>query len=1122
MVLARNTDWRVTELGLGPGVDQIELRAVASPGERLDLLRAGTVQVADLTVTQLSAVRSGPLPTTLREARIRSESSGGCAGSRLPSPRRRSMRRGSPASTPAEYALFRHLSPAVVGTKFGRSCPGDRRIAGMTSHPPFRAIFRAVAATALALSGALFVADQAAAATPAHVQSRAQEITSGTANNLAFSANNTAGNLIVVYALWSNTQPVTLTDTAGNSYLPAAPATKWNNSAWSSQVFYAKSVAGGANTVRATFAQSISSFGILYIHEYSGVDTANPLDASAAAIGSSQAMDSGSAAVTGSNDLIFGAGASSYSVNQAGTGFTTRRIDFDNRTEDKVVTGTGSYNATARQSGSAWVMHMVAFKAAGGSTDSTPPTVAITAPNNGANVSDITQVTANANDNVGVAGVRFLVDGQPEGAEDTSAPYGLSWDTRAVGNGAHTLTARARDAAGNTTTSAPIAVNVANSDYFQNEVLATGFNLPTTFEFLPDGRLLVAELAGRIKVLSPPYTQADPGLFLQITNIGSAGVQQGIYDLVLDPNFAANHFYYVFYTLGSPNHDRVSRFTANASLTGTVAGSEFVLYEDPQNADAEHHGGALSFANDGKLMFTTGEHFQPQVSQSLTSPRGKVHRINPDGTIPTDNPFYDGSGPNIDSIWARGLRNPYRAYFDAPTGRYFIGDVGGNDASTAIEELDMGVRGANYGWPDSEGPCAPPCQSPLLSYAHNGRDAAITGGFVYHGTKFPSFYRGAYFYADYTQNWIRGIRLDASGAITDRFNFEPSNGSVDGPYGDIVYLDEGPDGALYYLDLGYSDIGGTFGVSKLRRIKYVQSNQAPVVSASANPTSGSTPLNVAFSSSGSSDPEGQALTYSWNFGDGQTSTAANPSHTYTSRGDLSGAAHRLRRRQRFDLDPDRDQRRRRSLGDDLLADRRLQLPGGRRDLLLGRRHRSRRRPASRRRVYVEHRLPARRPRPSRNAGDRRPERQLHDSHLGARLQRQHPLSDHADGDGLDRPHRHQVGDGLPGEGQPQLQQRAQRANALRGRDRQGDAIRARHAGRVHAYGRSAQSDRREHVLHVRVVVRRRRSAAHDHCPELTPELHRDLQFDRGPDGLGGRVGIQRGRGRDRQRRLGQR
>ena len=102
------------------------------------------------------------------------------------------------------------------------------------------------------------------------------------------------------------------------------------------------------------------------------------------------------------------------------------------------------------------------------------------------------------------------------------------------------------------------AATAATTDTFQNEILATGFNLPTTFEFLPDGRMLVAELQGKIKVLPPPYTQPDSALFLQITNIGSAGVQQGIYDITLDPAFSSNHFYYVFYTLGSPNHDRVS------------------------------------------------------------------------------------------------------------------------------------------------------------------------------------------------------------------------------------------------------------------------------------------------------------------------------------------------------------------------------------------------------------------------------------------------------------------------------------------------------------------------------------------------------------------------------------
>ena len=81
---------------------------------------------------------------------------------------------------------------------------------------------------------------------------------------------------------------------------------------------------------------------------------------------------------------------------------------------------------------------------------------------------------------------------------------------------------------------------------------------------------------------------------------------------------------------------------------------------------AEHHGGALNFGNDGKLYITTGEHFNPPNAQSLTSPRGKILRINPDGTIPTDNPFYDGAGPNRDDIWALGLRNPFRAFLRQP------------------------------------------------------------------------------------------------------------------------------------------------------------------------------------------------------------------------------------------------------------------------------------------------------------------------------------------------------------------------------------------------------------------------------------------------------------------------
>src|SRR6185436_9259233 len=286
-----------------------------------------------------------------------------------------------------------------------------------------------VVLVAVALGGMLTYSG-AQAATGALLQGRAKEITSGATNSLAFGNPNTAGNLIVVYAIWGNTGSATISDSNGNAYAPVAPAQPWGNgNGWRSQVFYAKNIAGGANTVTATFGSSITSFGAIYIHEYSGLDRTNPLDTTAAATGSPAAMNSGSATTTNAADLIFGAGASSNTVTAAGSGFTTRLSDFGNRTEDKNVSSTGSYNATATQNGNRWVMHMVAFRTATGPPDTSPPSATVTAPQAGAVVSGSVNVTATATDDVGVAGVQFLLDGQPLGSEDTTAPYGISWDT---------------------------------------------------------------------------------------------------------------------------------------------------------------------------------------------------------------------------------------------------------------------------------------------------------------------------------------------------------------------------------------------------------------------------------------------------------------------------------------------------------------------------------------------------------------------------------------------------------------------------------------------------------------------------------------------------------------------
>ena len=414
---------------------------------------------------------------------------------------------------------------------------------------------------------------------------------------------------------------------------------------------------------------------------------------------------------------------------------------------------------------------------------------------------------------------------------------------------------------------------------FQNEIVVVGVDQPTVIEFMPDGRMLVGELQNYIWVVQPDAGLPDAQLFLQLDSTGISGTQ-GLMDIELDPDFEANGYYYIFYTKGSLGRNRVSRFTASGNRT--VPGSEVVLWQGTQDALEEHQGGSVVVGTDGKLYISVGEAFVPDDAPRLDSYRGKILRINRDGSIPADNPFHDGPGPNLDEIWALGLRNPYRCSLDTVTGKFFICEVGGNDVDIAMEEVNLLTRGANYGWPDCEGPCGTPgFTSPIYSYPHAGRDASIIGGCVYRGNRFPNAYYGSFFFADYAQHWIRRLTFDTNGNVSGVFNFEPDDGSLDGPYGDPTCLKEGPDGALYYTDFSH-DPDNFWAM--VRRIRYVGTNDPPSAVASAFPTAGLPPLTVGFSSAGSLDPEGQPITYLWTFGDGQTSTLANPGHVYQQAG----------------------------------------------------------------------------------------------------------------------------------------------------------------------------------------------------------------------------------------------
>jgi PKD repeat protein len=298
----------------------------------------------------------------------------------------------------------------------------------------------------------------------------------------------------------------------------------------------------------------------------------------------------------------------------------------------------------------------------------------------------------------------------------------------------------------------------------------------------------------------------------------------------------------------------------------------------------EHTIDTLQFFG-GKLFVSVGDGASDAVTQSafraqnLDSLNGKILRINTDGTAPADNPFYNGNpSANRSKIYDYGLRNPFRFTIHPATGNLYIGDVG----QSSWEEINTG-RGRNFGWPCYEGTGTESqyigdfkCQAvsasavtkPIKSYPHT-EGACIIGGPRYTGAAFPSTYQGSVFYADFVSGFIKRITLDASGNVTATRAFESG---VKQP----VFLTQGPDGNLYYISIG---------AQQLRRIRYVGSgNHPPVAQASATPTNGYPPLTVNFSSTGTSDADGNPLTYTWNFGDGGTLAMANPTHQYTAKG----------------------------------------------------------------------------------------------------------------------------------------------------------------------------------------------------------------------------------------------
>lgn len=410
------------------------------------------------------------------------------------------------------------------------------------------------------------------------------------------------------------------------------------------------------------------------------------------------------------------------------------------------------------------------------------------------------------------------------------------------------------------------SASAAPPEGFQtNLIISEGLNQPTGFEIAPDGRMFILQRTGEVMVYKNGEILPEPFVVLP----SEASGDRGLAGIALDPDYETNHYVYFYYTSSADLLNYLVRFEAWEDV---ATSPPLVLYHTYEPSGWLHIGGTVQFGPDGKIYLSIGDNGNAENAQDLGNPHGKIIRLNKDGSVPDDNPFVNTPGA-LPEIWAYGMRNPFRFQFDRETGVLLIGDVG----DFSWEEINHIVPGGNYGWPICEGMCNEPgFINPIHTYPHVGNSSAVVAGPIYRGDMFPEEFNGRFIFGDYGQMFLKYLEIDIHDHGAGVEVLVESVIDFDLDAGTVVDIKEAVDGSVYYL---------TIFPAGLYRTTYLTDNQIPVAIASANTNQGNPPLEVEFQGSQSYDPDGDSLTYHWNFGDGTTSIEVNPVKIYHQRGE---------------------------------------------------------------------------------------------------------------------------------------------------------------------------------------------------------------------------------------------